>query len=538
MSTIGHMFAHVPKGKPSLRAAYETWLRSRTPRGTGHIHIVKPLAGQTVGIVGGGMAGLYSALLLKFLGAKVTIFEAHPSRLGGRVYTHRFTSDKNQYFEAGAMRLPEIPEQQPVFELIDYLNQVVPPSMRINLLPYTLYCNDGNLVYVNGKRASDGSTMTINYANAHTAELGFPDAASKMGVTANQLLTDAIQYYTDLLQKNFNQGFEEIVKLDNLSFFTWLTTQKGWSQDQVNYVEVMETATNQYQNSFTEMIIESMDFSQATWHTIEDGMDRLPNACAYVIGQENIQFSMPCIGLEQSADGKQHLHFANGQMQAFDKVIMAIPPAALRMIETPTWSATKMQAIRSMHYEPLYKIGLRFKTRFWEQVAKPSNGGQSITDLRTRWCVYPSYGIGDQGPGVLLLYSWMTDAYNFLPVNEADRVRIGLEDLQKLYQGTVDIKAQFIEAFSVAWPVEWATGDAMFFPGQFGQLFNVAREPEGNVFFAGEHLSVQHTWIVGAIDSALVAVKQMLGSQEVAPIAVKPRPPQHDYDYSAIAEMK
>jgi monoamine oxidase len=532
------MFAHVPPGKPSLRAAYDVWLRSRTSVREAPAPVT-PVRGLNVGIVGGGMAGLYSALLLKLLGANVTIFEAHPERLGGRVYTHRFNGQPNQYFEAGAMRLPATPEQVPVFELIDYLNLHVPPSMRVNLIPYNLYTDAGNLVYVNGRRQSDGQVMSIDYANAHTAELGFPVKEALQGQTASALLNAVTAPYEDLLKRNFNEGFAQIVKLDNLSFLTWLTTQKGWSIDLVNYVEVMQSATNQFQNSFTELIIESLDFSGAKWHTIENGMDRLPNACAYLVGRDRIQMNRPVQAVQEAPGGKVSIEFANAAPQEFDRVIMAIPPAALRMIETPVWSAPKTQAIRSMHYEPLYKIGMRFKTRFWEKVPRPSTGGQSITDLRTRWCVYPSYGIGDEGPGALLLYSWMSDAYNWLPMSEADRIRIGLDDLQTLYAGVVDVKSQFIEAFSVAWPIEWATGDAMFFPGQFGQLFNVARLPENHIYFAGEHLSVHHTWIVGALDSALEAVQQIAGLPDLQPICVDPasRPPNHCYDYSAIAAL-
>ena len=34
--------------------------------------------------------------------------------------------------------------------------------------------------------------------------------------------------------------------------------------------------------------------------------------------------------------------------------------------------------------------------------------------------------------------------------------------------------------------------------------------PEGRIFFAGEHLSQHRTWIQGALESALVAVHEML----------------------------
>jgi monoamine oxidase len=282
-----------------------------------------------------------------------------------------------------------------------------------------------------------------------------------------------------------------------------------------------------------------MDFSGAAWKTIANGMDRLPNGCADVLGREHITMGAAVRAIENLHDGRVAIHHsALGKPAVFDKVIMALPPAALRMIETPQWSVTKMQAIRSMHFEPLYKIGMRFRTRFWEKVSRPSFGGQSISDLPMRWCVYPSYGLGTEGPGALLLYSWMTDAYDWLPKSQEDRVRIGLQNLQKLYGDEVNVREEFIEAFDVAWPMEWATGDAMFFPGQFRRLFNVARRPEGNIYFAGEHLSVHHTWIVGALDSALLACQQILRDPNLEPL--RPSAVQgvtrHTYDYSRCAQ--
>ena len=170
----------------------------------------------------------------------------------------------------------------------------------------------------------------------------------------------------------------------------------------------------------------------------------------------------------------------------------------------------EQHAIRAVHFEPLYKIGLRFKSRFWERGPRPSNGGQSITDLPSRWFVYPSYGLGQKEPGVLLLYSWMTDAGRWLPQSKEEKIRLALRDLEAVY-GREVIKGEFMEeAFDVSWALERATGDAMFLPGQFKHLFGPARRPEKNIFFAGEHLSVHHTWIVGALDSALYACGQIL----------------------------
>ncbi|KAF0811970.1 Flavin-dependent L-tryptophan oxidase RebO [Andreprevotia sp. IGB-42] len=537
MSSAKPIPVSAPQGTPSLRAAYQAWLNANSPRSNKPaVTASRPEGALKIGIVGAGMAGLYAALVLQENGHTCHLFEAQPDRLGGRVYTHRFNAEKNQYFEAGAMRLPDTEEQQPLFHLVDYINQKVPASKRIELIPYQLYDDTGDLVFVNGRRELSGQTMSVAFANAHPEALGFPLSPEDRNKTASQLLDEALSPFLQLLEKDFDAGFAEIVKYDNLSLFTYLTELKGWSIEKVNYVETMTSATNQFQQSFTELVIESMDFSGAQWKTIANGMDRLPNACADVIGRDHITMDAPVRKIENLPDGRVAVHYRERDVQVFDRVILALPPAAVRMIDTPQWSPTKTQGIRAMHFEPLYKIGMRFKSRFWEKVPRPANGGQSISDLPSRWCVYPSYGIGDDDAGVLLLYSWMTDAYDWLPQQEDERIRLGLRDLQTLYEGVVDVHAEFIEAFSVAWPDKWATGDAMFFPGQFRRLFNVARENEGHIYFAGEHLSVHHTWIVGAIDSALYACQQILGDTELEPLHREGAElVGNDYDYSACA---
>jgi monoamine oxidase len=531
------MFSALPAGQPSLREAYELWAQARTPLG-----LVDPSAHSTVdpkqlsvGIVGGGIAGLYAALCLQAQGVTVHVFESNPARMGGRVYTHRFDTQPNQYFEAGAMRLPDVAEQVPVFTLIEYLNGRAPsPAERITTIPYVLYVNQGNLVFVNRQFGPGGEAMTVEYANTHPDELGFSNADTE-GKTAAQLLAEVIGPMQKLLEEDFEKGFAEIVKYDDFSFRAYLTLIAGWPDGKINYVEAMTSQTNQFENSFTELMIENMDFSQATWKTIANGMDRLPNLMATLVGQENITMGAHVTAISEEPSGGVSISLGDGRgTVSFDKVLMALPPAALRMIETPLWRPVKSHAIRALHFEPLYKIGLRFKTRFWENVKRPAHGGQSITDLPSRWFVYPSYGLGEDGPGVLLLYSWMTDAAGWLPQDEDDRVRIALRDLQTVYRGQVNVQEQFLEAFAVNWAAEEPTGDAMFFPGQFKNLFNIAREPERNVYFAGEHLSVHHTWIVGAIDSALLACQQILGTPDLATLgAPSPRAPaSRHYDYT------
>ena len=62
-------------------------------------------------IIGAGAAGLYTAMMLKYLGAtNVDILEAN-DRIGGRCYTQTLSgsSKYHNYYDVGAMRIPDLP---------------------------------------------------------------------------------------------------------------------------------------------------------------------------------------------------------------------------------------------------------------------------------------------------------------------------------------------------------------------------------------------------------------------------------------------
>jgi len=115
----------------------------------------------------------------------------------------------------------------------------------------------------------------------------------------------------------------------------------------------------------------------------------------------------------------------------------------------------------------------------------------------------------------------MTDATTWLPLTPLERRTLAIHCIATMYQGlrdgddVVDVYDLLIETSDAVWSASTATGDAMFLPGQWGARFEVARKPERNIYFAGEHLSYHHTWISGAANSALYVVKDMLKDQSV-----------------------
>lgn len=133
------------------------------------------------------------------------------------------------------------------------------------------------------------------------------------------------------------------------------------------------------------------------------------DVAADLIGPDNIIRNAPVHMVEELDN---HLILTAGRFtqhrKAYDKVMFAVPPAAIQKLRSrPQWSLIKETAIRAIHEGPLYKMGLHFRRRFWEQVSKPSFGGQDQTDLRIRWIVYPSNDLGSLGSGCLVAYCGM-----------------------------------------------------------------------------------------------------------------------------------
>ena len=141
------------------------------------------------------MAGLYAALLLQTHGYRVRIFEG-TDRVGGRIYTHYFTQEKDQYFETGAMRIPRSDFQRYTLDLIDWVHQfVLPSNKRIELIPY-LQTATGNRLYINDTH-HDGL-----HTSSSTPQTNWKVPDEFRNRTADDLLKAAIGSFIETLQDN------------------------------------------------------------------------------------------------------------------------------------------------------------------------------------------------------------------------------------------------------------------------------------------------------------------------------------------------
>ncbi len=184
-----------------------------------------------------------------------------------------------------------------------------------------------------------------------------------------------------------------------------------------------------------------------------------------------------------------------------DHAVITIPFPLLRHVETRGFSRGKQRAIRQLHYDASAKIFFQCRRRFWEEDDQIFGGG-TITDLPIRVVYYPDHG-RETGRGVLLAsYTWSEDAQRWGSLSPADRLTQALEDLAEIHPQIVD---EYEVGASKMWHDDEFAGGAfaLFDPGQQTLLYHDIIAPEGRVRFAGEHASLCHAWIQGAIESGL-----------------------------------
>jgi monoamine oxidase len=200
-----------------------------------------------------------------------------------------------------------------------------------------------------------------------------------------------------------------------------------------------------------------------------------------------------------------HYQTAAGRFtQTADFAIVTVPFPVLRHVEAvKPFSRAKQRAIRQLHYDASAKILFQCRRRFWEEDDGIFGGG-SVTDLPVRAIYYPDHG-RETGRGVILAsYTWSEDAQRWGSLHPMDRISQALENVVCVHP---QISHEFEVGTSYMWHDDEFAGGAfaLFEPGQQSQLHDTIIAPEGRIWFAGEHASLAHAWIQGAIESGLRA---------------------------------
>lgn len=454
-------------------------------------------------IIGAGMAGLTAAYLLQQAGHRVRIVEAN-NRVGGRVQTFRsFSGDL--YAEAGAMRIPT--QHQLVAAFAEtfklprepFFNVDIDPATRNDAAPVK---RNNEYLFVNGVKI-----RRSQYGVGEGGQLNFPLPVGEQGRTAGELLDAALAGLRDFISADPHAHWPVVIeRFGEYSVRRFLKEQTLYSEEAIEMIVLLNNLESRLMTSFVQAFIElAIINDKASYWQIPGGNDQLPQAFLPAL-KEHIRFGtrIGAIGWSSGA-GKVNANTTAGETLSADAAIVAIPFSSLRFVRTdPLFSPPRRRAIRELHYDAATKVLLEFDRRFWEQDDNIFGGG-SVTDLPNRYVYYPSHDLGGSGGGVVLAsYTWGEDALRWDSLTVPERLEMALDGLAQIHGP--GIRKLHRGGATKSWMQDpFSCGEAAIFaPGQFESVMPFLIEPEGGkVHFAGEHTSLKHAWIEGAIESGV-----------------------------------
>ncbi|MEO8273018.1 MAG: flavin monoamine oxidase family protein [Chloroflexota bacterium] len=442
--------------------------------------------GKRVIIIGAGMAGLVAGYELARAGHDPLILEAQ-NRVGGRVYTLRKFAP-GLYAEAGAMRIPRVHDLT-----LGYCEH-----FGLELRPFMMG-NPKGLVHVGGRR------MTAEQAGLAPDELGFSVAEHERGRSASDLWDEITKDLRAMVDADPVAGWEHIVReYDSYTLREFLEV-KGFSEGAIEMYGVMNFVEAGINNAVTEEFREDFGKAYEDMQEIVGGSDNLPNAF-YREMPDRIRFGAEVHAIDQDADSVTvHFKTESGRYSVTgDYAIMTLPFSVLRQVEVMTpFSREKQRAIRQLNYSASTKVLFQVRERIWE-TDDGIHGGATVTDLPIRRMNYPTPDPTTSRGILLASYTWDQDAARWGAMDEETRLEEALDDVAKIHPRIRDV---YEVGASHAWYDDrYANGAfALFEAGQQTQLQADIVKPEGRIHFAGEHCSLYHAWIQGAIESGLSA---------------------------------
>ncbi|MDJ0761306.1 MAG: FAD-dependent oxidoreductase [Woeseiaceae bacterium] len=457
-------------------------------------------AGRSVVILGGGVAGMVSAIELSRLGYSCTILEARDSA-GGRVRTLRsgdvaletdsvqtcqFDIDDELYFNAGPSRIAQHHEF-----LLGYCREFG--------VPLETFTNDNRGAWLHSPRAFAGQPQPARRVLSDTRG----GIAALLSTAINQNALDAELTAADkanILAMLRQYGDLDVAGRYQGSYRAGFPGQQDVGSRQRGELlparELQELASEffwELRLSFSQGFEQQPVMLQPV-----GGMDRIAAALAAQTAGDTVLGAV-VTEIRKTASGARVVYTDSGgsptSIEA-DYCLVSIPATVLAGMAND-FSTAHRSEIAGFNYTSAVRVAFQSR-RFWEE-DHSIYGGITWTDQDITQIWYPNSAF--QSPNGILIGAYIFDGPagdRFTGFSPQQRLDTTLSQATGVHP---ELAGEARHGISVAWD------KVPFQLGGWGTSTPVTLlQPDDNIFFAGEHLSILQGWQEGAILSAYHAI--------------------------------
>ncbi|CAN5799569.1 flavin monoamine oxidase family protein [soil metagenome] len=474
-------------------------------------------AGKKIMILGAGIAGMTAAWELSKLGYDCTILEAR-NRVGGRCWSVRNGTTNNEmehgfqtskfddklYFNAGPSRIP-------------HHHEVTLQYCKALKIPLEIYNNVNEAAYY----YSEGTGPLCNRK-----------------IRMREVQNDVRGYMSELLAKAIEQNKIDaaFTKEDTQKIIEYLRAEGGLDIDKLykassrrGYSAAPAAGDNEGSikaafklSDILSSGLMNPDFYNVSQYTYElqmtmfqavGGMDKIAEALAKQIPGK-IKLGAVVSSIKNENNGVAVTYKTNNleQQVKADACICTIPLPVLSNIDH-NFSSAVSRAIDFTNYIATGKIGLQFKRRFWEE-DEQVYGGITHTNNELTQIFYPNNNYHDEKGILIGYYNFNDKAKKVSALNYKEREQLALQKGRMIHP---QYDKAFESSFSISWHKDPYSmgGWALYNSEERNTNYKALLQPDGNVYFAGEHLTYWNAWMAGAFESAR-AITSMLHAKETA----------------------